>query len=102
MDYLIGISIALFATAALYTWILSKTRSYYEPDNTHIAAAGGIAIILIAFWALCEAGPLPLIGDLPIEALHTMHALCWIAFVPVLIWRRHEKKAQQAKRKAGE
>lgn len=91
-------AIGLYIAAWLYTGWLKRNRHRYEPDNTHWAAAGGIALIQAAYLVLCLAGPLPYIGDLTVEAWAVHVALCWLAFLPVLRWRGDEKRAQRAKR----
>jgi Flp pilus assembly protein TadB len=98
MDVLLLTGAWLFAAAWLYTkWLQKKQRSY-EPDDTHWAAAGGIALIQVAYFVLCLAGPLPYVGDLTVESWAVHVALCWIAFIPVLRWRGREKRQQRAKR----
>lgn len=103
MEKLFLIGVGLFAAAALYTWWLSGHRPLYEPDSTHWAALGGVAIIIAHYLLACWFAPFRLTGLKPeLELWLILFAFCWIAFAPVWWWRRRDKKAQQAKRKAGE
>lgn len=98
MELLLLTGGGLLAAAWGYTRHLSKIRAEYEPDNTHWAAFWGIALIEVAYLVLCLAGPLPILGDLPVEGWWAHFALCWIAYIPILRWREREKRAQQSKR----
>lgn len=91
-------ALALYLAASIYTRWLKKNRQKYEPDNTHWAATGGIALIQAAYLGLCLPGALPYVGDLSVESWAVHVSLCWVAFLPILRWRGDEKRAQQAKR----
>lgn len=89
------IGAALFITASAYTWLLSKVRPLYEPDETHIVATIGFGLIVAAVFAACVA------GELPMKAFWVLFGLSIIAAIPIYFWRESAKRAQRQKREEG-
>lgn len=89
---LVAIGSVLLVAATIYTWWLSKVRHLYEPDDTHWVATWGFGLIVAAFLVAC------LVGELPIKAFWVLFAFCWVAYLPILIWRERAKHIQRRKR----
>jgi hypothetical protein len=89
------IGAVLFVVAVAYTWLLSKIRPLYEPDDTHIVATIGFGLIEAAVLAACLA------GELPIKAFWVLFGLSIIAAVPIYTWRESAKREQRHKREEG-